>query len=204
MMFDLDRFKAINDTFGHAVGDVVIRKFSEAAGAALRPNDALGRIGGEEFAVAIAGSSLEAAAARAERICVSFAEDCRRVGDHWLNATVSGGVAASVNGEYALSALLEYADVALYRAKDAGETASNAPTSPGRTAGCRTFIASREFRAAVRTTSLLHACGEKARMRGLAPRHDSAVAGLTHRPGALALRLLDLHVATRHILGRCA
>jgi diguanylate cyclase (GGDEF)-like protein len=120
MMFDLDRFKAVNDTYGHAVGDAVIRKFSEVAAAALRPNDALGRLGGEEFAVAMPGSSIEAAAVRADRICASFAESCRRIGDHWINAAVSGGVSVSGNGKHTLSALLEHADMALYRAKAAG------------------------------------------------------------------------------------
>lgn len=57
---------------------------------------------------------------RAERICAAFAEDCRRVGDNGVDAMVRGGVAASVNGEHGLNALLEYADIALYRAKDAG------------------------------------------------------------------------------------
>ena len=120
MMFDLDRFKAINDTYGHAVGDAVIRKFCAAAAAALRPNDAFGRLGGEEFAVAMPGSGVEAAVVRAERICASFAEDCRFIGDHRANATVSGGVSASANGEHTLSALLEYSDAALYRAKAEG------------------------------------------------------------------------------------
>jgi diguanylate cyclase (GGDEF)-like protein len=120
MMFDLDRFKAVNDTYGHAVGDDVIRKFCEVAAAALRPNDVFGRIGGEEFAVVLPGSGIEAAGVRAERICVSFAENCRFIGDHGVNATVSGGVSASVNSEHALSALLEYSDVALYRAKAEG------------------------------------------------------------------------------------
>jgi diguanylate cyclase (GGDEF)-like protein len=46
MMFDLDRFKAVDDTYGRAVGDDVIRKFSEVAAAVLRPNDVFGRIGG--------------------------------------------------------------------------------------------------------------------------------------------------------------
>jgi diguanylate cyclase (GGDEF)-like protein len=120
MMFDLDRFKAVNDAYGHAVGDGVIRKFCEVAAAALRPNDALSRLGGDEFVVAMAGSSIEAAAVCGERICASFADSCRRVGDNRVNATVSGGVSASVNGEHGLSALLEYADIALYRAKADG------------------------------------------------------------------------------------
>jgi len=120
MMFDLDRFKAVNDTFGHAVGDDVIRKFCEVAAAALRPNDVFGRIGGEEFAVALPGSSIEAAVVRAERIRASFAENCRFIGGHRVDTTVSGGVSASVNGEQTLSALLEYSDIALYRAKAEG------------------------------------------------------------------------------------
>jgi diguanylate cyclase (GGDEF)-like protein len=120
MMFDLDRFKAVNDTYGHTVGDDVIRKFCEVAAKALRPNDVFGRLGGEEFAVVLPGSGIEAAGVRAERICASFAENCRFIGDHGVNATVSGGVSASVNGEHALSALLEYSDIALYRAKAEG------------------------------------------------------------------------------------
>ena len=120
MMFDLDRFKAVNDRYGHAVGDAVIRKFCEVTAAALRPNDLFGRIGGEEFAVVLPGSSIEAACARAERIRAAFAEGCRFVRNHQVNATVSGGVSVSVNAEETLEALLEYSDVALYGAKAKG------------------------------------------------------------------------------------
>ena len=120
MMFDLDRFKAINDRYGHAVGDAVIRKFCEIVIAALRPNDVFGRMGGEEFAVVLPGSSIEAACARAERICNSFAEDCRLIRNHQVNATVSGGVSVSVNAEQTLEGLLEYSDAALYLAKAEG------------------------------------------------------------------------------------
>jgi diguanylate cyclase (GGDEF)-like protein len=120
IMFDLDRFKTVNDTHGHAVGDAVIRKFCEVTAAALWPSDVFGRIGGEEFAVVLPGSSIEAAYVRADRICASFAENCRFVGDHQVNTTVSGGVSISVNGEQTLSMLLEYSDIALYRAKTEG------------------------------------------------------------------------------------
>jgi diguanylate cyclase (GGDEF)-like protein len=120
IMFDLDRFKAINDRYGHAVGDAVIRTFCEIAAAALRPNDVFGRVGGEEFAAVLQGSSMEAACLRAERIRISFAEDCRFVGGRQVNATVSGGVSVSVNAEHTLEALLEYSDVALYAAKADG------------------------------------------------------------------------------------
>jgi len=120
MMFDLDRFKAINDRHGHAVGDAVIRTFCEIAAAAMRPSDVFGRMGGEEFAAVLPGSSMEAACLRAERIRIAFAEDCRFVGGRHLNATVSGGVSVSVNAEHTLEALLESSDAALYAAKADG------------------------------------------------------------------------------------
>jgi diguanylate cyclase (GGDEF)-like protein len=120
MMFDLDRFKAVNDRYGHAVGDAVIRKFCEIVTAALRPNDVFGRFGGEEFAVVLQGSSIEAACARAERMRAAFAEDCRFIRNHQVNATVSCGVSMSVNAEHTLDALLEYSDGALYTAKAEG------------------------------------------------------------------------------------
>jgi diguanylate cyclase (GGDEF)-like protein len=120
MMFDLDRFKAINDRYGHAVGDAVIQKFCEVTAAALRQNDVFGRIGGEEFAVILPGSSIEAACARAERIRAAFAEGCRFVRNHQVNATVSGGVSVIVNADQTLEALLEFSDVALYGAKTDG------------------------------------------------------------------------------------
>jgi diguanylate cyclase (GGDEF)-like protein len=120
MMFDLDRFKAINDRYGHAVGDAVIQKFCEVTAAALRPNDVFGRIGGEEFAIVLPGWNIEPACVRAERIRDFFAKDCRFIRNHQVNATVSGGVSASVNAEQTLEALLEYSDVALYNAKTEG------------------------------------------------------------------------------------
>jgi diguanylate cyclase (GGDEF)-like protein len=120
VMFDLDRFKAINDTYGHAIGDAVIQKFCEVAGVALRPHDVLGRIGGEEFAVVLPRTSIEPAAMRADRIRAAFADECHVVKAMQVEATVSCGVAMSENGEARLSAMLEQADEALYRAKAAG------------------------------------------------------------------------------------
>jgi diguanylate cyclase (GGDEF)-like protein len=120
MMCDLDRFKAINDTHGHAIGDAVICRFCEVITTVLRPNDVFGRIGGEEFAMVLPRSSVEAACARAERARASFAENCRFVGNRRVDATVSCGPTTSVNAEHTLSALLELADGALYRAKAEG------------------------------------------------------------------------------------
>jgi len=120
MMFDLDRFKLVNDTYGHAVGDAVLRTFCEVVSAALRPTDVFGWIGGEEFAVALPGLSIETAYIRAERIRISFSDKGRFVEGRQINATVSGGVSVSGDAEYSLSALLEHSDDALYRAKAAG------------------------------------------------------------------------------------
>ncbi len=121
MVFGLDRFKSINDTHGHAVGDDVIKTFCEVALDVLRPNEVFGRIRGEEFAVVIAGAGIEAAAVRADRIRASFAVAGRFVKGYPVNATVSGGIAASANPPgCTLSGLLESSDKALYCAKAAG------------------------------------------------------------------------------------
>jgi diguanylate cyclase (GGDEF)-like protein len=120
LMFDLDRFKAVNDTHGHAIGDAVIRKFCEVVTAALRPNDVFGRLGGEEFAVVLPGSSIDAAYLRAERIRYAFAANSRCIGDRQVDATVSCGVSESINGNGTLEGALADADAALYVAKAAG------------------------------------------------------------------------------------
>lgn len=120
IMFDLDLFKAVNDSHGHATGDAVIRKFSEVAVSAIRHHDVFGRIGGEEFTMVLPRSNIEAAYVRADSIRLAFAASCRMIPGHQVDATVSGGVSASVNAETTLSILLEQADEALYRAKAAG------------------------------------------------------------------------------------
>jgi diguanylate cyclase (GGDEF)-like protein len=120
IMFDLDRFKAINDEYGHSVGDAVLKKFCNAAVAGLRHTDLFGRMGGEEFAAVLPAASIEVALLRAERIRLAFANDCQFVRGHRLNATVSSGVSVSMKAERNLDALLEEADAALYRAKTEG------------------------------------------------------------------------------------
>jgi diguanylate cyclase (GGDEF)-like protein len=120
VMFDLDRFKRINDLHGHAVGDVVLQKFCEIATAALRPHDLLGRLGGEEFAAVMPRCGLEAACARAERIRAAFVEASKFIRGRRVNASVSGGVSASEAADEMFDVLLEQADAALYAAKAEG------------------------------------------------------------------------------------
>jgi len=119
-MFDLDHFKIVNDTYGHSVGDAVLKQFCDIVAGVLRSTDLFGRMGGEEFAVLLPAASIEVALLRAERIRLTFADECRFVRGHRVNATVSGGVSVSAEGGQTLDALLEEADVALYRAKAEG------------------------------------------------------------------------------------
>jgi diguanylate cyclase (GGDEF)-like protein len=120
IMFDLDNFKDINDRYGHSIGDAVLKKFCHAVIAALRDTDLFGRMGGEEFAAVLPAASIEVALLRAERIRLTFADDCQFVRGHRVNATVSGGVSVTTTAEQTLDALLEEADAALYRAKTEG------------------------------------------------------------------------------------
>jgi diguanylate cyclase (GGDEF)-like protein len=140
IMCDLDWFKAVNDTHGHAVGDAVIQKFSEAATDALWPNDVLGRIGGEEFAIVLSGASIEAAYVRAERIRLSFAESCCFVEGHQVGATVSCGLSMSANAQHTLSELLRLSDLALYRAKAEGRNRVQRADQPKSDGGEATVI----------------------------------------------------------------
>lgn len=120
LLFDLDRFKAINDEFGHAAGDDVLITFCEISIAQLRPGDLFGRVGGEEFACLLVGASSADAAIVAERIRFAF-EGAELVnGQGTYGATVSVGLAAASTAHFDLSSLLLSADRALYRAKKAG------------------------------------------------------------------------------------
>jgi diguanylate cyclase (GGDEF)-like protein len=140
MMFDLDRFKTVNDRYGHAVGDAVLRKFCEVAATALRPNDVFGRIGGEEFAVVLPASSIEAAHARADRIRIAFAASCHFIGNNRVDATVSCGLTAGATGEETLDALLEESDSALYLAKTEGRNRVRRADRPKPNGGGRSSV----------------------------------------------------------------
>ena len=120
LMFDLDRFKSINDASGHQAGDQVLTAFCRLATSLLRPTDLFARIGGEEFASLLPDTGREDALWLAERLRSAFEATPHFVGDHALNATVSVGVAVSDDASCDLAELLEAADQALYRAKALG------------------------------------------------------------------------------------
>ncbi len=122
MLLDVDRFKAVNDTFGHTVGDAVLRRIALTVRAALREDGLPARFGGEEFAVLLGGTTTEEAARCAERLRAAVASQTfsiRATGQTLGTVTVSIGVAGFMVGE-ALAAWLDRADAALYRAKQAG------------------------------------------------------------------------------------
>ena len=120
LLFDLDWFKQINDTYGHQTGDRVLCAFCDIASAALRPTDFLGRIGGEEFACLLPGATASEAAYAAERIRTRFAAHLMAVDASEVQATVSVGIAIGSDAGYSLTALLAFADRALYQAKAKG------------------------------------------------------------------------------------
>ena len=120
LLIDLDKFKSVNDRFGHAVGDQVLRLFAETFSAAVRPSDVVGRLGGEEFGAVLLNVGRERALAIAERVRSKFAEAARVVEGRPVGATVSVGLALSEQAALDLVDLLGQADQALYRAKDLG------------------------------------------------------------------------------------
>ncbi|MFK7988640.1 MAG: diguanylate cyclase [Sandaracinaceae bacterium] len=119
VMADLDHFKRVNDTHGHAAGDEVLRAVASRIAELLRVHDAVVRLGGEEFLMVLPSASLEQASRVAERARESLAGDTVRVGDQTIRITASFGVAEHKEGE-TRDALLARADRALFEAKKAG------------------------------------------------------------------------------------
>ena len=133
---DLDRFKDINDAFGHATGDRALEAFADVLRGHVRGLDTVGRLGGDEFGIVLPESDPSGAAGLAERIRAAtaelrvFAPDGTR-----LVLTSSFGVGAVARGETSARELLSAADKALYRAKSAGRNCvSIQPMSPARLA----------------------------------------------------------------------
>ena len=115
LMFDLDHFKSINDSYGHAVGDDALRLFAATVSASMRANDVIARFGGEEFVAILPGNITDAVIA-ADRVRIAFEAAALEVGERRLGATVSVGAACGDAGTD-IEVLIGDADAALYRAK---------------------------------------------------------------------------------------
>jgi diguanylate cyclase (GGDEF)-like protein/PAS domain S-box-containing protein len=121
LMLDVDRFKQVNDTYGHKIGDLVLRKLSVLCLGALRSVDVVGRMGGEEFAVLLPETAIESALEAAERLRSTIADaHVTLAGGLPLHFTVSVGVATLDDQDANIDVLLNQADQALYRAKNEG------------------------------------------------------------------------------------
>ncbi|MHA7971445.1 GGDEF domain-containing protein [Rhizobium sp. CAU 1783] len=121
ILFDIDNFKMINDTFGHDAGDDVIRNFACTVRKVMEGYDLVGRWGGEEFVAVVANTSLDRAAEIAEAVRQDVEEQCLLPADGApVKVTVSAGVTGLNRKEKSLSPLISRADAALYEAKRHG------------------------------------------------------------------------------------
>ena len=118
LLFDLDKFKQLNDDYGHQGGDAVLIDVSNLVSGLLRDTDALGRYGGEEFGIILPDTDEAGALQVANRICQSVAGHAIRFNEHVIRATVSIGVATYHS--QTLDGLIQHADMALYNAKRQG------------------------------------------------------------------------------------
>lgn len=120
IMLDLDHFKNINDQYGHAIGDEVLKDVSAAIQEVVRDSDMLVRWGGEEFAIILPGTALSQACMLAERIRKHIQQREIKVADKLIRVTASLGVAQRTATSCSMSDLFSEADKQLYQAKQAG------------------------------------------------------------------------------------
>lgn len=120
LMIDIDHFKAVNDTYGHAAGDAVLAAMADASRAELRETDVFGRLGGEEFAVVLIENDVLSAAVVAERLRARIMLTPILVDNTEIQITVSVGISTLLGEADTLESLIKRADQALYRAKHDG------------------------------------------------------------------------------------
>jgi len=117
---DVDHFKNINDTYGHPIGDEVLRQVAYQLRDQVRHPDMVGRYGGEEFLIILPNSDKRAAAEQADRLCRQMRETVITVKDHKIKVTLSIGTAQLKTGKDTWDSLLNRADNAMYEAKNRG------------------------------------------------------------------------------------
>ncbi|MDR1685497.1 MAG: diguanylate cyclase [Desulfovibrio sp.] len=128
IMFDIDHFKAVNDTFGHPAGDAVLKEVAQVLQECSRTGDLVCRYGGEEFVLLLPGSGIDTAVSVAERMRERVSEKvCLPDGRH---VTVSAGCSEHAEGEYG-ALVLRRADEALYAAKNSGRNRVCTLSAPG-------------------------------------------------------------------------
>lgn len=116
----LDHFKRINDTYGHAAGDTVLKAVASELASSVRQSDLIGRIGGEEFSIFLPNTDLAGATKLAESIRVSIERLKPQSGDLYLSITASIGVASNQHRDQSMQEIQRQADQAMYSAKEKG------------------------------------------------------------------------------------
>lgn len=120
MFMDMDKFKQVNDTLGHDVGDSLLKQFAERVKGCIREGDTLARQGGDEFTILLPEIQEEQDAVQiANRILSSFQEPWH-IGEHIIHTTSSVGIAFYPKDDTTGHELMKYADNALYEAKESG------------------------------------------------------------------------------------
>jgi diguanylate cyclase (GGDEF)-like protein len=120
LLMDLDNFKSINDTYGHLMGDAVLKETARRLKQSVRSYDFVGRYGGEEFFIALPGCDKEQLCLRAEMIRKAICDEPVLIDQDEVTVTLSIGAVVAPEGNASPSEVLTMADIALYKAKDAG------------------------------------------------------------------------------------
>ena len=120
LYIDLDHFKKINDTYGHDVGDIVLKNFANILKECTRDNDMVFRLGGEEFVMMMSYTHMQEAFEVAKGLKDKVEKSCVYIGKESICYQFSGGISDTEEEGYSLDALLKSADIKLYKAKLAG------------------------------------------------------------------------------------
>ena len=127
LMVDIDRFKSVNDTYGHDVGDVVLKSTAQAISGTLRGEDQVARLGGEEFLIIARGANAEDARVLGERVRLVVEENVVEAEGYRDSVTISVGVASFDQGFVGISEMMKAADDAVYQADFRRATIPSAP-----------------------------------------------------------------------------
>jgi diguanylate cyclase (GGDEF)-like protein len=130
LLFDLDQLKSLNDRFGHAGGDAILKQFAAVARENIRPDDLLFRLGGDEFCCLLPGTNTAQACEIGERVRIRIAASSMDLASVKVKVTASIGVASAETFGYALDVLLHEADMAVYDAKRQGRNKVVVAMSP--------------------------------------------------------------------------